>query len=86
MQVVAPQRGREMHRGSRMNSADRDGGLSQAAAAGAEGAPRGGAPGMQSTLRAAAISGAACAVFAIVLWILVALEPSVVLILSLIHI
>jgi len=69
-----------MHRGSRMNSADRDGGLSQAAAAGAEGAPRGGAPGMQSTLRAAAISGAACAVFAIALWVLVAVEPSVVLI------
>lgn len=69
-----------MHRGSRMNGADRDVGLSQAATAGAEGTPRDGTPGMQSTLRAAAISGAACAVFAIALWVLVALEPSVVLI------
>ena len=66
-----------MHWESRMNGAGRGMGLSPA---GAEGAPRGGTPGMQSTLRAAAISGAACAVFAIVLWILVALEPSVVLI------
>ena len=69
-----------MHRGSRMNGADRDVGLSKAATAGAESAPRGGAPGMQSTLRAAAISGAACAVFAIFLWVFVAIEPSLVLI------
>ena len=63
-----------------MGSADRDVGLSQAAAAAAPGAPSGETPGLQRALRAATISGAACAVFAVSLWALVAIEPSLILI------
>ena len=73
-----------MHRGSQVSGAEQAGRpdrVSVRGAGSAAGAPSpADAPGLRRAQRAAMVSGAVCAVFAVTLWAFVAFEPSVVLV------